>query len=604
MVKIRLRTKFLLSLIFMTTVLTGVSLLIVQNYLGKHAQREIYEQLDSSLLTFQQLAQQRQRMLAQSAEIAASLPNVKALMTTDHESAIQDASTDFPQMSGSDLFLLADPTGKVMALHTTDGNFDREAAESSLHHTLHREQSRDWWFERGHLYEVFLEPIYFGSPQDNILLGVLATGFEVNAHLAAVVARIASSHVAFRYGKTVVISTLLPNQQRELVAHEDLFAGSSSLRTSEIRLGEENFVGTSVELAPSGSQPVTLTLLKSYDGATLFLRNLNRLLLGVALIALLAGSCLIFLISDTFTRPLAKLVSGVHALEKGDFVYPLNVRSRDELGEVTIAFERMRKTLQENQQHLVHADRLATIGRMASSISHDLRHPLTAILAYSEILTESGLNEDQRKDVYQEIRLSVNKMTELIASLLEFSKAQEALHLVYGDVIETLQHAISTIRLRPEFRRIQITFSHQGSTKSWFDLKKLDRAFHNILQNACEAAPPESGRIQVMAVRIDDHFEISVTDNGPGIPEEVGDEIFQPFVTYGKDAGTGLGLAVVQKIVRDHGGDVKIESGLPDGTTLKLTLPVTPAAMPQIPDPVSQDTVSNIAKIYKSPTRS
>jgi signal transduction histidine kinase len=167
-------------------------------------------------------------------------------------------------------------------------------------------------------------------------------------------------------------------------------------------------------------------------------------------------------------------------------------------------------------------------------------------------------------------------MTELIASLLEFSKAQEALHLAYGDVLETVQHAIGTVRLRPEFRKIQITLNHEGSTQSWFDAQKLDRAFHNILQNACEAVPADSARIQVNARRVDDHVEVSVTDNGQGIPEEVRETVFEPFVTFGKDAGTGLGLAIVHKVVRDHGGDVKIESTGRDGTTVKLRLPVTP----------------------------
>ena len=98
-------------------------------------------------------------------------------------------------------------------------------------------------------------------------------------------------------------------------------------------------------MAPAGNRPVTLTVLKSYDAETKFLQELNRLLLGVGLVAVLAGSWLIFLISDTFTRPLANLVSGVRALEKGDFAFPLQVRSRDELAELTTAFDKMRKNL-------------------------------------------------------------------------------------------------------------------------------------------------------------------------------------------------------------------------------------------------------------------
>lgn len=576
MVKIRLRTKFLVSLIFTTTALTCAILLIVQNHLRKHARDEIYEGLHNSVVTFQHFEWQRQKTLAQSAGLLADLPSLRALMTTHHGPTIQDASTDFWQLAGSDLFLLADRTGKVMALHASTAGFDWNAAQASLTYTLRREQSRDWWFGDGHLYEVFLQPIYFGSPQDNTLLGVLAMGFEVDEPLAAAVAQIASSQVAFRYGKIIVVSTLLPNQQMELASHKNRMTAPASLDPEEIQLGDENFLGTSLELAPSGAQPVSLTVLKSYDAATVFLQNLNRMLLAVGLVAVLAGSWLIFLISHTFTRPLANLVSGVRALEKGDFTYPLNVRSHDELAEVTVAFDGMRKTLQKNQQDLLHAERLATIGRMASSISHDLRYPLTAILAYAEFLAESNLDEQQRKDIYQEIRLAVDKMTELIGSLLEFSKVQEALQFVYGDVVGTLQHVIGTVRLRAEFSQIRITLSHQGSTQGWFDFKKLDRAFHNLLQNACEAVPADSGKIEVKALRVNNHVEILIIDNGPGIPDSVRDEVFHPFVTYGKDGGTGLGLAVVQKIVRDHGGEITVKSTDRAGTTFKLTLPVTP----------------------------
>src|SRR5207247_9021343 len=150
-----------------------------------------------------------------------------------------------------------------------------------------------------------------------------------------------------------------------------------------------------------------------------------------------------------------------------------------------------------------------TIARIASSIPRAMRHPLTRGLAYAEILSEGDIDEGKRKEVYREIRLSVNKMTELIASVLEFSKAQEALHLVHGDLIETLEHTIVTCRLHPEFRHVQITVSHEGSTEGWFDFKKLDRAFRNILQNAAEAAPPDSARIQVSVLRVNGHVEIS-----------------------------------------------------------------------------------------------
>ena len=580
MAKIRLRTKFLLSLIFTTTVLTITVLFIVQTYLRNHARRDIQEALRNSVITFQQFESQRERGLAQSAALLADLPNLRALMTTHHAPTIQDASADLWQLAGSDLFLLADPTGKIMALHTSAAGFTQDAAQVSLTGTLHKEQNRDWWYGGGHLYAVFLQPIYFGAARDNVALGVLAVGFEVDKNVADAVARVASCQVAFRYGGEIVVSTLLPNQQEELAARTNLTTTRESLNSEELELGREVFLATSLELAPTGSPPVTLTVLKSYDAETQFLQELNRLLLGVGLVAVLAGSWLIFLISYTFTRPLANLVSGVRALEKGDFAFPLHVRSRDEVAELTTAFDGMRQTLQKSQQDLLHAERLATIGRMASTISHDLRHPLTTILAYSEFQSEDNLEIGQRKAMYEEIRSSVNRMAELISSLLEFSKGQEALKLTHGNVVDALERTLAAVRLRPEFKGIQITVAHEGATDGWFDFKKLDRAFHNLLQNACEAAPADFGKVHMTAREVADHIEILVTDNGPGIPDAIRGDLFQPFVTFGKEQGTGLGLAVVQKVVRDHAGEVTVETTGKTGTTFKLVLPLKPPTQP------------------------
>ncbi len=580
MAKIRLRTKFLLSLILTTAVLTGAVLVIVQNYLRKHARAEIQEALSNSVLTFGQFEVQREHQLAQSAALLADLPNLRALMTTRHAPTIQDASGDLWRLAESDLFVLADPAGKVMAIHTSAAGYTADTAQASLARTLENGQARDWWFGGNHLFAVFLQPIYFGESRNNVVLGVLALGFEVDERLAKVVARVASCQAAFRFGSMIVASTLPPEQQRELEARTNASAPPQSSNPKEIKLGDEVYLAASLEPAPVQDRRVTLTVLKSYDAATRFLQELNRTLLGVGLVAVIAGSWLIFLISDTFTRPLASLVSGVHALEKGDFAYPLEIHSHDEVAELTSAFDGMRKSLQKSQRDLLHAERLATLGRMASTISHDLRQPLTSILAYAEYQSEGNLDSKERQSLYQQIRSSVNRMVELITSLLEFSKGQEVLQLTRGNVVEALERTMNSIRLRAEFKSIQITVAHEGDSEGWFDFKKLDRAFYNLLQNACEAAPGQSGKVEVTARSVNRHIEIRVTDNGPGIPEAIREEIFQPFATYGKDGGTGLGLAVVQKIVRDHGGQVKVEATGLSGTTFKLTLPVKSPAPP------------------------
>jgi signal transduction histidine kinase len=582
----RLRTKFLLSLLLVSASLTCATLLIVRHRVRLHVSEEIREALQDSVFTFQNFQRQREDTLERSAALLASEPMLEALMTAPDDTArrglreatIQDASSHLWSKIGSGLFVLADRSGKLVALHPAISGLTRVEAQELVRRSFSDGESRDWWFGSGHLFQVFIQPIYFGAPAQNTLLGIVALGYEIDGRVAAEVGRVASSHVVFRFGSTTAVSTLTPAQQAELSRQVERQPAGLAWGPLDIRLGAERFVATSVELTPGGRSSVSLIVLKSYDQATAFLNNLNRWLLGLGLVAILAGSALVFLISNTFTRPLADLVAGVHALEKGDFSYPLTARGKDEVSELTTSFDRMRRTLHTAQQELLHAERLATIGRMASTISHDLRHPLTAILAYAEFLAEVKLDEKRRSEFYREIRQAVDQMTDQLNTLLEFSKARVVYRPAYEDVEELIRHAIRTVQARLEYHSISFTSVHEGAKEAWFDANKLQRVLYNLLLNACEAVAPESGRIAVRSRQTAQGLEIRIADNGPGIPPEIRPQIFQPFATHGKHSGTGLGLTVVQKIVEEHGGEVGVEQTGPEGTVFRIALPSrTPA---------------------------
>jgi signal transduction histidine kinase len=493
-------------------------------------------------------------------------------MTTQHGPTIQDASRDLWRLAGSDLFVLADRSGKVVALHSKTPGYGRHDAEQSLRSDLdHLEQSAHWWFGADQLYEVFVTPIYFGTASENNVLGFVAVGYEIDEHVLQEISGIASGHVAIRYGGAIVTSTLAPERETELsrLAHS-LAPGTSP---DEIKLGTERFLVNSIELAP-GRSPVSLIALKSYDQATRFIDELNRLLLGLGMVAVLGGSVLVFLISHTFTRPLAELVLGVRAMGKGDASYPLRARGHDEVAEVTAAFDEMRRTLQKDRQDLLDAERLATIGRMASSISHDLRHSLTAIVANAEFLSETQLTDGQREDFYREVRIAANRMTDLIDSLLEFSWTRKALRRTFADANDSVDNAVQAIRAHPEFHQVPISVSSQGHTAGWLDAKKLERVLYNLLLNACEVVSKNSGRVAVELVENTMRLEIRIADNGPGIPDAIRERLFEAFVTHGKESGSGLGLAVAQKIVQDHGGEIVVEKTSATGTTFKVTIPL------------------------------
>jgi signal transduction histidine kinase len=572
MPQFRLRTKLLLSLLLVSSAMTVASLLFVGRTVRTQVRREILADLNNSVLTFQNVQREREATLSRSAELMADLPTIRAMVTTTHFATIQDASRGVWKTGGSDLFVMADRSGRVVVLHTATPGFTREMAQAFFVEALSQDGPNHWWFGGGHLYEVFLQPIYFGPTSDGVLFGFLAVGYEINDQVARDASRVAGSQVAFWYGGKVARSTLSPAQETQLLGK---LSHASSREPDEIQLGDERFLATSVNLAPGVEPAVRLSVLKSYDEATASLRQLNRQLLGLGIVVVLGGSILVFALSHTFTRPLGALVSGVRALESGDYRYPLEARGSDEVAEVTQAFSRMRESLEKTQRELLENERLATIGRMASSISHDLRHSLAAIVANAEFLSEHQLDARQREELYHEVRIAVDQMTDLLESLLEFSRTSESLRPSFGSVQEPIERALQIVRAHPEYQKVAVGINSDSRCEGWFDFKRLERAFQNLLLNAFEAVAARGGRVDISLHQHDKEVEILVKDNGCGIPADVRAHLFEPFVSSGKQNGTGLGLTVVQKIIQDHGGEVSVASTSEQGTVFRITLPRT-----------------------------
>jgi len=570
----RLRTRFLLSMLLITAGLTTTSLLLVRRSVENNVRQSIAINLHNSVAAFQDFRHERETMLTSDVALLASLPITRSIMTAPDPVTIQDAAPQIYDIARNDLFALVDRSGKVVALHTNSPSFSTEEAEEYFRQSMDddHDEASHWWFGGHRLYQTFIQPIYRGSPTEGTLIGFLVIGYEINNRLAEQVSKVAGSQVAISCGNDVVATTLPPDKLEDSDV-QVLLTGSVQEEPHDIEVVNERFLATSLDLSGSAVTPVRLSVLGSYDQATKFLGELNRYLLLLSLAAIVVGSGLVFFISHTFTRPLASLVAGVRALERGDFHHPLDPRGGDEVAELTRAFDRMRTSLLKSQRDLLESEQLATIGRMASSISHDLRHSLAAIVANSEFLCDARLTPTQREELYQEVRTGVNLMTDLIDSLLEFARTRESLTSAYGNVSETIQRAVQAVRLHPRHHNRNIEVLCGTQLSGWFDQRKLERALYNLLLNACEAAPQFGGHVEVTASEVSGDIIISVADNGPGIASSIRDRLFHPFVSYGKENGTGLGLAVVQKIVQDHGGSISVERSPQEKTVFSIMLP-------------------------------
>jgi signal transduction histidine kinase len=165
-------------------------------------------------------------------------------------------------------------------------------------------------------------------------------------------------------------------------------------------------------------------------------------------------------------------------------------------------------------------------------------------------------------------------MTEMIESLLEFSRTPESLRRSSVKLDELVRRAASAVRAHPQGQGVAISVSSTGPVAGAFDHKKLQRVFYNLLLNACEATRGDRRQVEVSIRELGPKVEIRVCDNGTGIPQAIRGRLFQPFVSSGKENGTGMGLAVVQKILQDHGGDIVLESTSAQGSVFKITLPL------------------------------
>ena len=218
-------------------------------------------------------------------------------------------------------------------------------------------------------------------------------------------------------------------------------------------------------------------------------------------------------------------------------------------------------------------DPLSALSSMVALISHDLRHPLTAILANAEFLTRADASETQRNEFYEEIRSAIDRMNGLLCSLLECSTGRDALRPSVQSIVEAVERVVRMTSVKKEFRRITITHHHEGVELGWFDSSRLERVVANLLMNACEAVSPDLGHVIITTKGDQRRLQMAVWDNGPGVPPTIRNTAFEPFVSFGKVEGSGLGLAIAKKIVEDHGGEIQLDESVESGTLFRITIP-------------------------------
>jgi signal transduction histidine kinase len=588
MTHFRLRTQLFIATLLIICGLTGALLLIIRHTVSVETDREVRDGTEASVRAFESVQRQREQQLSRTAAMLADLPIVKAQMTTEHALTIQDASTSWWKLSGSDLFILALPDRRVVAFHVTKSGWPPEAAERDLKRSVEQGEETSWWYDNGRLYEVFLQTITAGAGPDSQELGFLAIGYQVDSTVAEHLAMEANNQIALATGNRLIASTLPPKDEAAMQRWLSKSSQEANPDEHEIALETDHYAFSSVLLHGALPSPVRCYVMMPLRPVNSFMGRLNRTIFILGASAILFGALLFGFVARKITKPLDNLVSGVRALATGNYTYSITPEGTTEVAELSRAFAKMRGELLDSQRQQIETERIAALGRAASSISHDLRHYLAAVVANAEFLYEADALKLDKNDIYQEIKTASTQMTDLIDSLRELAHQRSAISPEPTDLEEIIRRAIEAVKGRPEFRNRAITLHADSELEGVFDPRKLERAFFNLVLNACEATPDGESRVTVDVQTARDSFEIRVSDQGSGVPENIRGRVFDPFVSSGKPNGTGLGLAIVSKIVSDHGGSVTVERTSEAGTVMLVKLP-------RVANPVASHSDSTVA---------
>jgi signal transduction histidine kinase len=270
-------------------------------------------------------------------------------------------------------------------------------------------------------------------------------------------------------------------------------------------------------------------------------------------------------------HPIAALDLAAEQVSRQNYSYRLQVTTRDELGRLANAFNRMCESLQKAERDLIRQERLSTVSRLSSSLVHDLRNPLAVIYASSEMLSETDYSPAQVKRLGTNIFRAVAQIRFMLEDLVNSSRghpgAAEACPL--ADIVRSAWEYVGT---RAEKAGVTVEIAVPEECTVAVDRHRIERVFMNLFLNAIEAMTA-GGAVTVTAECGQSGVRVELQDTGPGIDPQVLPNLFEPLTSGTKKGGMGLGLALSRQTVIENGGDMGVDPAVRNGARFWLRLP-------------------------------
>jgi HAMP domain-containing protein len=414
--------RILLSTSIAITLLFAVTGWAVQDYAARVSQDSLEAEVKISLRAYEALWAGRVDDLAAISRVMSSMSDVRAAFMTHDSATIRDTAGQlWSQVSAQDAsFLVLDPAGSVIA--SLGGEIpDLAGTDVLLKSAMARfpAQSSAYLAWNKHLYYVVLTPVYVQTASEQALLNVLLGAFAINDKLAVEMKNSTDgTDFAFLSGKEVVASTLPLVGANELMTGEQSPGGAKRLRVG----GTDSLVLKTPLTGPDRAVAGTLYIIRSFAGPTQVIMELRRNIALIWVLAMLAAILLTYLLMKRILRPVEKLDRAAEEVIRKNYSYRVPVETHDELGRLAQTFNAMCDSIQNAREELIRHERIATIGRLSTSIVHDLRNPLAAIYGGAEMLVDAELSPEHSRRLASNIYRASRRIQELLQELVDVSR--------------------------------------------------------------------------------------------------------------------------------------------------------------------------------------